>query len=95
MKSQSWLSASPPAKIAGPMLRAGFTDVPVIGMHTMCTSTSVRPIASPARLPHPFLASVDPSTTSTNMHVNTASAMKACAIMPSPKELHPVSVGPL
>ena len=31
MNSQSWAIASPPAKSAGPKLRAGFTDVPVSG----------------------------------------------------------------
>ena len=31
MNSQSWLIAQPPAKSAGPMLRAGLTDVLVTG----------------------------------------------------------------
>ena len=34
MNSQSWLIAQPPAKRAGPMLRAGLTDVLVTGMLT-------------------------------------------------------------
>ena len=78
MNSQSWLSARPPSMMAGPILLAGFTDVPVIGIHTMCISASVSPIASPAMFPAPFFSSVAPNTTSTNMKVNTASAMNAC-----------------
>ena len=31
-KSHSWERAQPPTKIAGPMLRAGLTDVFVTGM---------------------------------------------------------------
>ena len=48
MKSQSCRSAVPPSKMAGPMLLAGLTEVPVIGMQTICISTKVRPIARPA-----------------------------------------------
>ena len=44
-----WLIASTPANNAGPMLRAGLTDVPVTGIHTICTKTKVNPIASPAK----------------------------------------------
>lgn len=35
MKSQSCSKACPPSTNAGPMLRAGFTEVPVIGIQTM------------------------------------------------------------
>ena len=59
------------------MLRAGLTEVPVMGMQTMWMSTSVRPMARPARLPAPFFSSVDASTTSTKMNVKTVSAMNA------------------
>ena len=69
MNSHSWDRALPPSKIAGPMLLAGLTEVPVIGMQTMWMSTRVRPMASPAKLPAPFLLSVEPSTTSTKMNV--------------------------
>ena len=50
MKSQSCRSAVPPSKMAGPMLLAGLTEVPVIGMQTICISTKVRPIARPASI---------------------------------------------
>ena len=42
----------------------------------------------------PFFGSVEPSTTNTNMKVNTASAINACNISPSPKPFEPVAVGP-
>ena len=44
MKSHNCDNARPPSNKAGPMLRAGLTDVPVIGMQTMCTNTNVRPM---------------------------------------------------
>ena len=34
-----------PLESAGPMLRAGFTDVPVMGIQTMCTNTGADPMA--------------------------------------------------
>ena len=92
MKSHSWQSAVPPAKSAGPKLRAGFTEVPVMGMQTICTNTSVRPMASPARFPAPFSLSVEPSTTNTKMNVKTTSATRACAISSWPKAFAPVAV---
>ena len=45
MNSQSWPSAQPPAKSAGPMLRAGLTEVLVTGMLTRWISVSPNPIA--------------------------------------------------
>ena len=54
INSQSCEIAPPPSKSAGPMLRAGFTDVPVMGIHTICTRTSVSPMTRPASLPAPF-----------------------------------------
>ena len=45
MNNHSCFNATPPANRAGPIERAGFTEVPVMGMQTICTSTSVRPIA--------------------------------------------------
>ena len=57
--SQSWPSAHPlPPKasmIAGPVERAGFTDVLVTGMLTRWISVSARPMASAAK---PFEARV-------------------------------------
>lgn len=44
-------------------------------MQTRCTSTRDSPIASPAKLPAPFLGCVVPSTTNTKIAVNTISAM--------------------
>ena len=76
MNIQSSDNAFPPSKMAGPMLLAGFTDVPVIGMHTMCMSMSDNPIASPAKFPAPFLLSVVPKTTRTNTKVKNTSARK-------------------
>ena len=66
INSHNCESATPPSNNAGPMLRAGLTDVPVMGMQTMWMSTSDKPMANPAKLPAPFLLSVLPSTTSTN-----------------------------
>jgi hypothetical protein len=43
--SHTWLSAVPPTTMAGPRLRAGFTDVPVIGMPTRWTTVRVSPMA--------------------------------------------------
>ena len=74
MKSHNWANARPPSKRAGPMLRAGLTEVPVMGMQTIWTSTSVKPMASPARLPAPFLPSVVPNTTKKKLNEKTAQA---------------------
>ena len=94
IKSQSWEIALPPSKSAGPMLRAGFTDVPVMGIHMICTRTSVNPMTRPASLPAPFFLSVAPSATRTKINVNTVSAIKACNISPSPKPLLAAIVKP-
>jgi hypothetical protein len=48
MNTQSWVKASPPVKSAGPMLRAGLTEVPVSGIPMMCTRVRARPMAMPA-----------------------------------------------
>lgn len=77
MNSHNCDNASPPWNNAGAILRAGFTEVPVIGIHTMCINTRDKPMAKPAKLPAPFLESVEPSTTNTKIKVNTASAMNA------------------
>ena len=58
MNTQSCWSAAPPSKKAGAIERAGLTDVPVIGMQTICTNTSVSPIARPAKFPAPCCGSV-------------------------------------
>ena len=47
-KSQSWLSAQPPTNSAGPVLRAGLTDVFVTGIETRWISASASPMASGA-----------------------------------------------
>lgn len=77
MNSHNCDNASPPWNNAGAMLRAGFTEVPVIGIHTICTNTRDKPITSPAKLPAPFLGSVEPNTTNTKIKVKIASAMNA------------------
>ena len=45
---QTWEIAFPPTHIAGPRLRAGLTDTPVMLMPKMWITTSVMPIAKPA-----------------------------------------------
>ena len=49
MNSHSWTIASPPANRAGPMERAGFTEVLSIGMLTRWIRVSTRPMASGAK----------------------------------------------
>ena len=71
------------------MLLAGFTEVPVIGIHTMCISTRVNPIAKPANLGAEFPLAVLPKTTKRKIQVNTVSAMAAGIKSPSPKLLAP------
>src|SRR5215467_12928414 len=48
MNSHTWFKAVPPTISAGPRLRAGFTDVPVIGMPTRCATVSDGPMTTPA-----------------------------------------------
>jgi len=76
MNNHNCERASPPWNKAGPILRAGFTDVPVIGIQTIWINTRARPIAIPANL---VLAPLDvePKTTSRKINVNTVSATKA------------------
>ncbi len=53
--NQSWPTYSPPAKRAGPVLRAGLTEVLVIGIEIRWMSVSARPIGMPANpLAAPF-----------------------------------------
>ena len=94
IKSHSCAKASPPANRAGPILRAGLTEVPVIGIQTMWTKTNVRPMASPANLGAEFSLAVVPSTTNTKIKVNTASAINAGTSAASPKLFAPVPVMP-
>ena len=73
-----WARAVPPTKIAGPRLRAGFTDVPVIGIATIWAMERAIPMASPA---NPFGASFerDPKITKTNIAVRRTSARAQAA----------------
>jgi len=48
-KAHNCASAQPPTNSAGPVLRAGFTDVFVTGMLTKWMSVSASPIAIPAK----------------------------------------------
>jgi hypothetical protein len=48
MNSQSWLNQGPPTTIAGPKLRAGFTDAPSIGIPMMLARASANPTIRPA-----------------------------------------------
>lgn len=77
MNTQRSLRAWPPAKRAGPMERAGFTDVPVSLMHTRWMRMRDRPIARPAKLPAPTLLSVVPRTTNTKRNVAMNSTRNA------------------
>ena len=74
-KNQSCAIAQPPTNSAGPVERAGFTDVFVIGMLIRWISVSARPIAIGAK---PFGArwSVDPRITTRKNAVSTTSATK-------------------
>ena len=47
-KSHSCLMAQPPTKMAGPVLRAGFTEVLVTGIVTRWISVRASPMATPA-----------------------------------------------
>ena len=47
--SHSWPSAQPPANSAGPVLRAGLTEVLVTGIQIRWISVSARPIAIGAK----------------------------------------------
>jgi hypothetical protein len=46
INNKSWERSVPPAISAGPRLRAGFTDVPVMGMLTIWIIARERPVAS-------------------------------------------------
>ena len=76
MNSHTCESALPPAKIAGPRLRAGLTEVPVSGMPTRWITPRVKPIASPAK-PLAAIRWVTASTTNTSTNVSSTSTRKA------------------
>jgi hypothetical protein len=74
--SQSCASAHPPAKRAGPVLRAGLTEVFVTRIETRWIKVSAKPMAIGAK-PAGALPCVDPMMTNKNMAVSTNSATKA------------------
>ena len=76
MNSHSCSIAQPPTNSAGPMLRAGLTDVLVIGMPTRWISTSTSPIGIPANATL-AIRSVADSTVKTRKKVSTTSAISA------------------
>ena len=76
MNSHSCSIAQPPTNSAGPMLRAGLTDVLVIGMPTRWISTSTSPIGIPANATL-AIRSVADSTVKTRKKVSTISAISA------------------
>ena len=76
MNNHSWLRAHPPTKTAGPMLRAGLTEVLVTGIPTKCIRVSTAPMARPAN-PTGALMSVAPNTVNTRKKVSTISTRKA------------------
>src|SRR6516164_5178575 len=73
--SQSWPIYSPPAKSAGPVLRAGLTDVLVTGIDTRWIKVRARPIGMPA---NPAAAPFDvvPTITKRKKKVITISVIK-------------------
>ena len=75
-KSQSWATAQPPTKSAGPVLRAGFTEVLVIGMLIRWISVTQRPMASGAK-PVGARLSVTPMITTRKKQVRTISTRRA------------------
>jgi hypothetical protein len=74
--SQSWPSAQPPAKIATPVLRAGFTEVLVTGMLMRWIRVSAKPIASGPK-PAGARLSVAPRITIRKNAVSTISISRA------------------
>src|SRR6185437_5353160 len=70
--NQSCASAQPPTKSAGPVLRAGFTDVLVTGMLIKWINVSTRPIGIGAK-PWGTRLSVAPIITNRNAAVNVIS----------------------
>src|SRR6516162_2502798 len=73
--SQSWAIYSPPANSAGPVLRAGLTEVLVTGIETRWIKVSARPIGMPAK---PAAAPFDvvPMMTKRKKKVITISVIK-------------------
>ena len=71
----SCIIAVPPTKTAGPILLAGFTDVPVIGIPTRWMIKRVKPMAIPAK-PLGASSEVAPKMTRRKKKVKTTSAMK-------------------
>ena len=84
INSQSCAIAVPPAKSAGPIERAGFTETPVTLMPTRWITTNARPMARPA-IADGAPAPVDPRITTRNKKVATTSNTKAAAIVYSPR----------
>ena len=74
-KSQSWLEAHPPAKSAGPVLRAGLTEVLVTGNADEMNQVRQKPMAIGAK-PLGARASVDPMMTMRKKPVSTISAIR-------------------
>ena len=77
MNNHSCAMASTPAKRAGPIERAGFTDVPVRGMVAKWIIASVRPMASGARAGCSLRSSVTARITIRKTKVVTASTRRA------------------
>jgi hypothetical protein len=78
--SQSCASAHPPTNKAGPVLRAGLTEVLVTGMLTRWIITSASPIASGAK-PAGALPWVAPMMMNRNIMVITTSVMKQATML--------------
>ena len=92
MNTHNCERASPPWKRAGPMERAGLTEVPVKWIPTKWMRIRLRPMARPAKLlVAPFVFEVAPSTTSTKRAVSTISTIRPL-VTPKAHPLAPVAV---
>ena len=77
MNSQSWMIASPPANRAGPIERAGLTDVPVAAIDAKWIIVSERPMDSGARAGCSLRVSVTARITQTKTMVRSSSSSRA------------------
>lgn len=81
--NQSWVMYSPPANRAGPVLRAGFTEVLVTGIETRWMMVSARPMGMPAK-PAAAPLEVAPTMMNRNRQVSSSSVVKAAVTLNLP-----------
>ena len=94
MNTHSCCNAWVPSKSAGPMERAGLTEVPVAGIATKWIAASVKPIARGASAGCSLRTSVTARITNTKTAVRIASSTSAphqeIARPDPPKEFAPI-----